>query len=401
MRNKNAALVQRQYIVPFVLIASLFFMWGFARSILDVLNKHFQDTMQLSVTESSLIQVVVYSAYFLVAIPAGIFISRRGYRRGVVMGLLLFAAGALLFIPSEWMMSFVGFLVSLFVLGSGLAFLETAANPYAATLGDPRTSASRLNLAQSLNGLGCIFGPMIGGLFILKEGGGHLSWIYAIMGVFVLGVAIVFTRVKLPEIKQDSDENAPSKIVSWSVWKSPLFTFGITALFAYEVAEISINSLFINYATADGAMSGEDAALLLSICGLGLFFLGRILGSFIMKIVRAELILTICAGMTILCTGLVIANLGIGSRVALCACYAFESIMFPTIFAMALTGLGDRAKSASSFMMMTPIGGAIGTFLMAWLADRTNMSMSFLVPMAGYAVVLAFALMALKKLNKH
>ncbi len=395
--TKSAKLIDRRYIVPFILIASLFFLWGFSRSILDVLNKHFQDVMSLSKTESALIQVAVYSAYFLMALPAGLFIMRKGYRSGVVLGLMLFAAGAFMFIPGEWCGSFGLFLTALFVLGCGLAFLETAANPYAAGLGDPRTSASRLNLAQSLNGMGCIFGPLIFGqiLFGGEDGGAgeHLALPYGILGVVVLVAALVFTRVKLPEIKSDGGV-APSadRHMVKSLWKRRTFVFGLAAIFCYEISEIAINSFFINFVTDDGNIAASTASKMLSICGLGLFFAGRLIGSRVMSRVRAEKVLLICAACTVACTLVVTLAGGMVAIVALCACYLFESIMFPTIFALSLSGLGGLTKLGSSFLMMSPIGGAIGTLTMGYIADRAGMSLSFLVPMAGYAVVLLFAM---------
>lgn len=395
--TKSAKLIDRRYVVPFILIASLFFLWGFSRSILDVLNKHFQDVMSLSKTESALIQVAVYSAYFLMALPAGLFIMRKGYRSGVVLGLMLFAAGAFMFIPGEWCGSFGLFLTALFVLGCGLAFLETAANPYAAGLGDPRTSASRLNLAQSLNGMGCIFGPLIFGqiLFGGDDGGAgeHLALPYGILGVVVLVAALVFTRVKLPEIKSD-DSVAPSadRHMVRSLWKRRTFVFGLAAIFCYEISEIAINSFFINFVTDDGNIAASTASKMLSICGLGLFFAGRLIGSRVMSRVRAEKVLLICAACTVACTLVVTFAGGMVAIVALCACYLFESIMFPTIFALSLSGLGGLTKLGSSFLMMSPIGGAIGTLTMGYIADRAGMSLSFLVPMAGYAVVLLFAM---------
>lgn len=394
--TKGTALIDRRYLIPFILIASLFFLWGFSRSILDVLNKHFQDVMSMSKAESALIQVAVYSAYFLMALPAGFFIMKKGYRNGVVLGLLLFAAGALMFIPGEWCGSFGIFLGALFVLGCGLAFLETAANPYAAGLGDPRTSASRLNLAQSLNGMGCIFGPLIFGQILFYEesgGSGNLALPYGILGIIVLIAAIIFTRVKLPEIKnEDTGHDSGNGQMVRSLWRRPAFVFGLGAIFCYEISEIAINSFFINYVTDDGSIAPSTASKMLSICGLGLFFAGRLTGSRVMSRIRAEKVLLFCAVCTVICTLTVTLASGIPAIVALCACYLFESIMFPTIFALSLSGLGNLTKLGSSFLMMSPIGGAIGTLTMGYIADRAGMSLSFLVPMAGYGVVLLFAL---------
>ncbi|MDE6654317.1 MAG: MFS transporter, partial [Muribaculaceae bacterium] len=306
MTQDKPSLVKKEYLLPFVLITSLFFMWGFARSILDLLNKHFQDTMEMTKAASSLIQVMVYSAYFLMAVPAGLYINRFGYRRGVVAGLGLFGIGALMFIPGERLMSFGIFLGALFVLGCGLVILETAANPYAASLGDPRTGASRLNLAQSFNGLGCIFGPLIVGQILFTEGGeSSVALPYTVMGIVVLCIAAVFTRVNLPEIS-NADADIGQNVSITELWRRGRFVFGLIALFAYEISEISINSFFINYVTEDGHTSAAEASVLLSICGLGLFFLGRLLGSVVMSRVRAESVLTVCGAGAVVCTVLII-----------------------------------------------------------------------------------------------
>lgn len=177
MEIQRHALVKRDYLVPFVLVTSLFFLWGFAHAILDVLNKHFQEVMDITRTHSAMVQVMFYLGYFIMAIPAGLFITKYGYRKGVVFGLLLYGIGSLMFIPGEYWMSFEFFLFSLFVIACGLVFLETAANPYMTELGDRETAASRLNLAQSFNGLGCICGPLVGGLLLFSgKGEANISY---------------------------------------------------------------------------------------------------------------------------------------------------------------------------------------------------------------------------------
>ncbi len=394
-------LVSRKYLLPFILITSLFFMWGFARAILDVLNKHFQESLSISISQSALIQATTYLGYFLMALPAGILITRLGYRKGVVTGLLLFGLGSLLFIPGESMMSFPFFLGALFVIGCGLVILETAANPYASELGDRATAASRLNLAQSFNGLGCILAPVLVGSFLFSsDGGGKVAVPYSIMGGAVLLVALIFSRVKLPEITDDlgtatskEKEQTLSAIIR-NLWSRKTFSFGILALFAYEIAEISINSLFINYATADGWMDKATASLVLSFGALGLFMVARVVGSWIMSKIKAEKVLLFCAVMTVLGAVAVTLNAGWLSRAGVFACYAFEAIMFPTIFAITIAGVepGKPVKIASSFLMMTPIGGAVGTLLMGAVADATSMSTAFIVPAIGYLYVLFYAL---------
>jgi hypothetical protein len=397
-----AQLVKKQYLLPFILITSLFFMWGFARAVLDVLNKHFQETLSISITQSTLIQTTTYLGYFLMALPAGIIITRRGYRFGVVMGLLLFGLGALIFIPGEQLMSFPVFLGALFVIGCGLVMLETAANPYATELGDPATGASRLNLAQSFNGLGCILAPVIVGGFLFSGKGNSVALPYSIMGVAVLAVALLFTRMKLPEISQApeaGEDEAPMTIretIKW-LWSRRRFRIGVMALFCYEIAEISINSLFINYATSDGWMDKTTASLVLSFGALGLFMLARVTGSWVMSRIQAEKVLLFCAVMTVLGALAVTADIGAVSKAGVFVCYAFEAIMFPTIFAITIVGVGRASKIASSFLMMTPLGGAVGTLLMGLVADSTSMSTAFIVPAAGYAFVLLYAIAAAAK----
>ena len=390
MQKQRYALVKREYRVPFILVTSLFFLWGFAHAILDVLNKHFQDVLVISRTHSAWVQVMFYLGYFVMAIPAGLFINKYGYRRGVVLGLLLYGLGSLLFIPGEYWMSFNFFLFSLFVIACGLVFLETAANPYMTELGDKETAASRLNLAQSFNGLGCICGPLIGGLLLFSEEGEvAISLPYTLMGIVVLAVAMVFSKIRLPEIVHEEEGDREGK--TKSLWSHKLFIFGIAALFCYEIAEISINSFFINYVVDDGWMNARDASIVLSFGGLGLFMCGRFAGSWIMQRIRAEKVLLFCAVCTVITSLLIVLNVGIVSLVALFLGYAFEAIMFPTIFALSLRGLGKHTKRASSYLMMSPVGGAVGTLMMGYVADQTTMSLSFIVPLLSFIVVMLYA----------
>lgn len=401
----KAKLISKRYALPFALITTLFFLWGFARAILDVLNKHFQSELSISITRSTMIQTVTYLGYFLMAIPAGIMITRRGYRRGVVTGLICFGVGALMFIPGAAVMSFPLFLTALFIIGCGLAMLETAANPYAAELGARETAASRLNLAQSFNGLGCIVAPALVGGFLFSDPNSSVATPYTVLGIVVLLAAICFSRADLPEIKTDdapvstseasASVSGASRTLAQSVralWSRRGFRLGILALFCYEIAEISINSLFINYATYDGWLTPAVAARILSFGALALFMAARVTGSFVMSKIAAEKVLLFCAVMTVLGACTVALDLGAVSKAAVFVCYAFEAIMFPTIFAITIAEAGDDVKIASSFCMMTPIGGAVGTFLMGLVADTASISSSFLIPAAGYAFVLIYAI---------
>lgn len=393
MKTNRPTLTDKKYLVPFVLITSLFFLWGFARAILDVLNKHFQNSLDISLTQSSLIQVTTYLGYFLMAIPAGWFINRQGYRRGVVFGLALFAFGALLFIPGAEIGTFYAYLGPLFIIGCGLVFLETAANPYAAELGDKETASSRLNFSQSFNGLGCLFATYAVGQFLFNgsEDGGNVVVPYAVLGVLVMCIAVVFSRVDLPEIKhEETEEDHIQDTRIMKLFKRhPMFVFGLFALLAYEIAEISINSYFINFVTGQGWMDDNTASIVLTMA-LGFFMVGRFLGSWIMRKVRAELMLLYCGIGSVVCIGLVLLDLGKCSMIALVCNYLFEAIMFPTIFTLALQGLGNLTKSASSLLMMTPIGGCF-FLLMGYVADQTNLVLPFMIPFIGYFVVLLFA----------
>ena len=391
--TETTQIADKKYLVPFILITSLFFLWGFARAILDVLNKHFQNALHISITHSSLIQVTTYLGYFLMAIPAGIFINRYGYRRGVVFGLLLFGLGAILFIPGASMGSFYAFLLCLFIIGCGLVFLETAANPYVTELGAKETATSRLNLSQSFNGLGSIFATFCIGQFLFNgtQEGGNVVIPYGILGVLVLLIAFVFSRVELPEIQhaQTKEDKAKGSNISKLFANHKMFVFGLFALLSYEVAEISINSYFINFVTGMQWMDDRTASLVLTLA-LAFFMVGRFLGSWIMRHIKANTMLLICAVGSVCSIGLVLCNLDTVSLVALVANYLFEAIMFPTIFSLALTGLGNLTKTASSLLMMTPIGGC-GFLLMGLIADTTHVVMPFIVPFIGFVVVLAYA----------
>lgn len=384
-------IVSKQFLLPFVLIASLFFFWGFAHSILDILNKHYQDALVISKTRSALVQAMVYGGYFIMAIPAGVIIRKWGYRAGVLTGLILYGIGALLFIPGEMIMSFNFFLVCLFVIGCGLTCLETASNPYIAVLGDEETSASRLNLAQSLNGLGWIVGPLVGGLLVFRGADGNSGSValpYTIIGIAVLLIAIVISRVKLPEIKEDTVDITSGE----SLFHSHTFVFGLVAIFFYVAAQTGINSFFINYVTeSQPSVSSRDAALMLSFGGMGLFFVGRLLGSWGMSYIKAGALLLLCALGASACMLVVILGSGIIAVSALVMTYLCESIMFPTIFALALRGLdASNTKRGSSYLIMGIVGGAIAPMLMGVLGE-TDMAIGFIIPLVCFIVITAFA----------
>lgn len=384
----------KNYLWPFVLVTSLFFLWGLAHSILDVLNKHFQETMEgVGKTESALVQAVMYGGYFVMALPAGQIIKRYGYRAGVITGLLLYGIGALLFIPGGQLLSFPFFLFSLFVIGCGLTCLETSANPYVTVLGNAEGAARRINLSQSFNGLGWIVGPLIGGHFAFAVGAdkGSIAIPYAIIGVVVLCVALVFAQVKLPEVQADGVAQTESAHATDSLWQHRNFVYGLIALFLYVAAQTGINSFFINYVTEHASVSNVNASLLLGFGGMGLFMVGRMGGSWLMLRVRAERVLLYCAVGATLAMAVLLSGAGVAGVAAFMLCYLCESIMFPTIFALALKGVGQHTKRASSFLIMSIVGGAIAPVLMGLIADHASMAMAFIVPLCCFVVIAAYA----------
>ena len=396
----------RSYLLPFVLITSLFFLWGFAHSILDVLNKHFQDSLQISKTGSALVQAMVYGGYFLMAIPAGKIISRWGYRTGVITGLLLYGTGALLFIPGAYIMTFWFFLMCLFIIGCGLTCLETAANPYVTVLGDPESAERRINLSQSFNGLGWIVGPLVGGLLLFDGEDGTassslLALPYAVIGVVVLIVALIFSRTMLPEPAAESPadgEDMPTTDEPRSLWSYPTFVFGLVALFLYVAAQTGLNSFFIKYATENADVNAQTAAVLLGFGCMGLFMLGRMGGSWLMSMVRSERVLAACGVGAVLTMAVILFCPGSWGIAALLVCYLCESIMFPTIFALAIKGVGRHTKQASSYLIMSIVGGAVAPLLMGLIADTTgDMRPAFTVPMVCYAVITAYAVYLSRK----
>ncbi|MDD7726547.1 MAG: sugar MFS transporter [Bacteroidales bacterium] len=395
MKHKTLKLVRgldgTDFLAPFVLVTSLFFLWGFAHSILDVLNKHFQETLHINKTQSAFIQMVLYGGYFLMALPAGRIISRFGYRAGVLSGLCLYGIGALLFIPGSMLLSFPFFLFSLFVIGCGLTCLETAANPYVTVLGSPQDAERRINLAQSLNGLGWIVGPLVGGLFLFSGGSGEadIATPYTLIGVAVLLVAVLFSFVKLPDVQAASSVEAADES-DRGLWSHRHFVFGLGALFLYVAAQTGINSFFINYVVEEGDVTNAVAALMLSFGRMGFFLCGRISGFLLMKRIRPEKLLIGCALGAIFAMSLVIFVRGVPGMGAIMVCSLCESIMFPTIFAFALRGLGRHTKTASSYLIMCIVGGAVAPVLMGMIADTWCMAWGFLVPLCCFVYIAAY-----------
>lgn len=388
----------KSYLLPFILITSLFLLWGFAHGLLDVLNKHFQGAFIMTKAESGLVQFSTYIAYFLMGLPAGMFMKRYGYKRGIILGLLLFAAGAFAFIPAAFLHSATPFLVALFVIACGLCILETAANPYSTVLGPAESGAQRLNLSQSFNGLGWILGPLVGGALIFGGEGDDpftLTRPYILVGSIVLLVAVLFIFTRLPEVKtEEAEEVLPTddRLPAVSMWKHGQFVRSVIAQFCYCAAQTGIFSFFINYVTElDPQMTNIEASRILAFGGMALFMIGRLSGSFTMKWMAPGKLLMWFALADAVCMALVIVSAGTVSLYALYLSFFFMSIMFPTIFALGLEGMGGYTKKASSYIVMGVAGGAFSPMLMGYIG-ADNMATGFLVPLVAFLYILYFAI---------
>jgi len=396
--SKGRKLVTRDFLIPFILVTSLFLLWGVAHSLLDVLNKHFQDILGITKSRSGLVQAALYGGYFIMAIPAGLFMNRLGYKKGIITGLLLYAVGAFLFWPATYIQTFGFTLLCLFIIACGLTFLETAANPYSSVLGPKETSEQRLTLSQSFNGLGWIIGPAIGGVLILGNNGettgnkfASMALPYMIIGSVVLFVAILFVITRLPEIHDGEHDGRGDSGTFRGLFRVRHFRYAVIAQFLYVAAQTGINSFFINYVVETMPdFTPEKAAYLLSV-GFIFFMSGRFLGSLFMSWFSPRHMLAVYAIVNTAAMVLVMLGLGWPSLIAIYLTYFCMSIMFPTIFALGLKDLGAMTKRGSSVLVMTIVGGAICPVIMGRIADVSGMATGFVVPLICFAFIAWYA----------
>ena len=293
--------------------------------------------------------------------------------------------------PGSRINSFYFFVLSLFVIGCGLTCLETSANPYTTVLGHPDKAESRINLSQSLNGIGWIVGPLVGGQLLFS--GVNIAIPYALVGIFVLSVALVMSRIKLPDPRRAHEADTNEKVEEKPM-RVMAFGFGMLTLFLYVAAQTGVNSFFINYAEESIHIEKQTASLYLAFGGMGLFFIGRLAGGVIMNYIQPRLVLLVCAILTFVATLIVVVCSGTLSLIAFFALYLGESIMFPTIFSLALRDAGTKTKLASSLLIMTIVGGAVAPVIMGYIADTTgSMAIAFLIPLVCYGVIGTYAAM--------
>ncbi|WP_277966513.1 L-fucose:H+ symporter permease [Pantoea trifolii] len=379
----------------FMLITTLFFMWGVSYGLLDVLNKHFQETLNVTKAQSGLLQAAYFGAYFIVALPAGYFMQRHGYKAGILVGLSLYAIGALLFVPAAMVNDFSVFLFALFVLACGLGCLETAANPYATVLGDPNGAERRLNLAQSFNGLGQFVGPMIGGSLFFTQASqdaaqDSVKITYVVIACVVIAIALLFKRTALPDIRESASQHIQQP--GATLWQQKHFVGGVIAQFFYVAAQVGVGAFFINYATEHWhGVTNQSAAYMLSVAMI-CFMLGRFFSTWLLGRVKPAAMLAAYALINIVLCAVVMVGAGDVSVVALIAIFFFMSTMFPTIFAMGVKNLGESTKQASSFMIMAIVGGAIMPYFMGLISDHISTAVAYSLPLLCFVVVLAYAL---------
>ncbi|MEO8020150.1 MAG: L-fucose:H+ symporter permease [Pseudomonadota bacterium] len=411
----KAALITPGFLVATILVVALFFFWGVSNSLNDVLIPQFRKTFLLSDFASSLVQFATFIGYFVFAIPASLFMRRFGYRAAVVMGLVLFGTGALLFYPAAQLGEYHWFLAALFVVASGLSFLETSANPMIAIMGPPGTADQRLNFAQAFNPLGTIAGVFVGKTLILSEHhftpdqiramepaaqaawrAGELAAVklpYLGIACVVLIWAVLVAIAKFPAMARrlETDEAVPAGGFS-GLGQFPRYWLGVFAQFAYVGAQVGVWSFLIRYTQFNFAGTSEHAAADFLFWSLVLFFAGRFIGTLLMsKFQPALLLLLFAAADVALCVVGAMAGGKIGLY-ALMATSFFMSIQFPTIFTMSLRGLGSYTKSGASFLVMAIVGGALIPMLMGGVSDASNINMAMLVPAACFTVVMWFGM---------
>jgi FHS family L-fucose permease-like MFS transporter len=382
-----------------LLTIGLFFLWGMANNLNDILIAHFRAVFTLSDLQSGLVQSAFYLGYFCFAIPGAIVMQRFGYKTAVVQGLVLFGIGALLFWPASLMLSYGFFLLALFVIASGLAFLETAANPMVAALGSAATAERRLNLAQAFNPLGSIAGVTLGATFILAdERAGDVAAASAVrlpylaIALIVFAWAAVFAMTRFPEIAtRPSAPETRTPGAYGKLLRTPRYLAGVGTQFLYVGAQVGVWSFLIRYVAVELPSLGTQRAAWLLTLSLALFMAGRFVGAALMARIAGARLMLIFAGIDALLCLVAVAVGGLVGVAALVLSSALMSIMYPTIFVLTLRGLGPLTKPGASLLVMAIIGGAVLTAVMGYVSDVGSIRLAMLVPAACFVGVALFA----------
>jgi FHS family L-fucose permease-like MFS transporter len=390
----------RKYTPALVVLTSLFFMWGLITSLNDILVPHLKAIFTLSYVQAMLIQFCFFGAYFVTSLPCGYLVERVGYRAGIIIGLVTAGVGCIGFYPAAALPSYPLFLAALFVLACGITLLQVAANPYVAALGPSETSASRLNLTQAFNSLGTTIGPLLGASLILSVGGaaGHGSEVktvqmpYLVLAGLLIVIALVFAQFKLPVVSGDN-ESAEAAAPSGSLFQQRHLVLGVVGIFMYVGAEVSIGSFLVNYMMNPdvGGLTEGAAGKHLSLYWGGAL-VGRFIGSALLQKFKPGTVLAFNAACASALLLIAIASSGVVSMWAVLAIGLFNSIMFPTIFTLAIDKLGPRTGEGSGVLCMAIVGGAIVPVVMGFFADRIGIRLAYLVPVLCYAYIVFYGL---------
>lgn len=405
---KKAPLLTSKYVPTYVFVTSLFLLWGIAITMGDLLNRRFQTVLNVSLADSGLVQFSIFGAYFVMGIPAGLFMKKYGYKNGVLLGLGLYAIGAFLFYPAAEAQSFGFFRAALFILACGLATLETVAHPFSAALGHEDTSEQRINLSQTFNGVGAIIGPVLGSYIILRNVPtgdvvvdlAPVKYLYIAIGLVVTAVAVSFSFIKVPPLiaEGSEDETTVSSGTKKGLFEHRHFIWAAIAQFFNVAAQGATWAFFINYAVKYiPEMTDEKAGYYFSF-SMVLLLAGRAVGTFLMRFIKPNILLAIFAGANIVMCLIISQTWGWVSFIALMMLNFFMSIMFPTIFGLGLRNLGEHKQRASSFIVMGVVGGAVFPPIMGKVAD-IDVAQSYLTPIVCYVVVLLFGLIFSKPKN--
>lgn len=412
VQNKIVSNETKSWLFPFILVTSLFFFWGFVHNLDPILIPHLRKAFNLSDLQSSLIDSSVFIAYFVMALPAGYIMRKYGYKSGIMIGLVLFGIGSILFVPAANSLQYSYFLGALFVIACGLTFLETAANPYVTILGPSESATKRLNFSQSFNGLAAFIAPTYIGPMILSgknltkdqtdamsptelhayllNEAASVKMPYLVLGLIILAVAVVFYFTNMPDVKDEDVAGAEGASFKGAL-NSIRLRWGIVAQFFYVGAQVCVGSFFIKMATTTAGLEEATAAIYLGFYGLT-FMLGRFAGTFLMQYIEPRKLLILYATISILLSILAITGTGIVVVYTLIAISFFMSIMFPTIFSMGIDGLGHNTKIGSSLIVMSIVGGALLPPIMGMISDITaNIQNGYIVPLACFSVILLFA----------
>jgi len=379
--------------ITFALVTSLFLLWGFCNGMIDILNKHFQDSLHINKAQSGLVQFANYIAYFLMAIPAGLLARKFGYKGGIIVGLVLIAGGAFWFIPATHIGTYWAFLTGLFIVASGMTCLETIANPYTTLLGATESGATRINIAQTFNGVGWILGPIVGGHFVFSGGeGGNtdagLYLPYLGVGIVVAVLIVIFALAYVPDLRAEEEVKSEAEGAGTKpLWQRRHFTLGVAAQFFYVAAQTGIFSFFVNYVLEnDQSVTKMQASTWLGAIGFGLFMFGRLCGSAVISQSKPHRVLATYAAVNVVLTAVAMGG-GKPGLYALFGTFFFMSIMFPTIFALGIRGLGEHTKFASSLIVMSIVGGAIAPPFMGHIADVHSMRVGMVVPLVCFVLI--------------